>query len=126
ALVDPKHQVEKTPAAPIWSCATATPLHGMCPHPTIKGGPFLGVSATLRALQVLPSPPNKALPATLQAPKTLCTVDTLEAHQKGATVMATSPDGSFVATGGADGLLCLWAVYEQGVELLHTALVHGG
>lgn len=48
-------------------------------------------------------------------PKTLSPLDTLEAHQKGAAVMAASPDGRFMATGGADGLVCLWMVYENQV-----------
>lgn len=48
-------------------------------------------------------------------PKTLLPLDTLEAHQKGAAVMAASPDGRFMATGGADGLVCLWMVYENQV-----------
>ena len=29
--------------------------------------------------------------------------------------MAASPDGRFMATGGADGLVCLWMVYENQV-----------
>lgn len=49
-------------------------------------------------------------------PKTLSPLDTLEAHQKGAAVMAASPDGRFMATGGADGLVCLWMVYENQVR----------
>lgn len=49
-------------------------------------------------------------------PKAMSPLDTLEAHQKGAAVMAASPDGRFMATGGADGLVCLWMVYENQVS----------
>ncbi|CAN0592653.1 unnamed protein product, partial [Ectocarpus sp. 12 AP-2014] len=49
-------------------------------------------------------------------PKALSPLDTLEAHQKGVAVMAASPDGRFMATGGADGLVCLWMVYENKVR----------
>lgn len=49
-------------------------------------------------------------------PKAMSPLDTLEAHQKGAAVMAASPDGRFMATGGADGLVCLWMVYENQVK----------
>jgi WD40 repeat protein len=30
--------------------------------------------------------------------------------------MTASPDGQFIATGGADGLIGLWRVYEQQVR----------
>jgi WD40 repeat protein len=30
--------------------------------------------------------------------------------------MTSSPDGQFIATGGADGLIGLWRVYEQQVR----------
>jgi WD40 repeat protein len=48
--------------------------------------------------------------------RTLEVLDVLEAHQKGASVMTSSPDGQFIATGGADGLIGLWRVYEQQVR----------
>lgn len=66
---------------------------------------------------MLPALPEKGIPSTVDGgePKTLSPLDTLEAHQKGAAVMAASPDGRFMATGGADGLVCLWMVYENQV-----------
>ncbi|CAM9331513.1 unnamed protein product [Ectocarpus sp. 6 AP-2014] len=112
-----------------WVLRTPTPLHGMRPHPQIRHGPFFAVSADMRVLQVLPALPDKGIPSTLAdggEPKALSPLDTLEAHQKGAAVMAASPDGRFMATGGADGLVCLWMVYENQVELLNSALVHAG
>lgn len=67
--------------------------------------------------QVLPALPEKGIHSTVDGgdPKPLSPLDTLEAHQKGAAVMAESPDGRFMATGGADGLVCLWMVYENQV-----------
>lgn len=68
--------------------------------------------------KVLPALPEKGIPSTVVnggEPKALSPLDTLEAHQKGAAVMAASPDGRFMATGGADGLVCLWMVYENQV-----------
>ncbi|CAM9947612.1 unnamed protein product [Ectocarpus sp. 12 AP-2014] len=112
-----------------WVLRTPTPLHGMRPHPQIRHGPFFAVSADMRVLQVLPALPEKGIPSTLAddgEPKALSPLDTLEAHQKGVAVMAASPDGRFMATGGADGLVCLWMVYENQVELLNSALVHAG
>ncbi|CAM9308631.1 unnamed protein product [Ectocarpus sp. 4 AP-2014] len=112
-----------------WVLRTPTPLHGMRPHPQIRHGPFFAVSADMRVLQVLPALPEKGIPSTLAdggEPKALLPLDTLEAHQKGVAVMAASPDGRFMATGGADGLVCLWMVYENQVELLNSALVHAG
>ncbi|CBJ28164.1 conserved unknown protein [Ectocarpus siliculosus] len=112
-----------------WVLRTPTPLHGMRPHPQIRHGPFFAVSADMRVLQVLPALPDKGIPSTLAdggEPKALSPLDTLEAHQKGVAVMAASPDGRFMATGGADGLVCLWMVYENQVELLNSALVHAG
>lgn len=66
---------------------------------------------------MLPALPEKGIPSTVDGgePKHLSPLDTLEAHQKGAAVMAASPDGHFMATGGADGLVCLWMVYENQV-----------
>lgn len=75
--------------------------------------------------QVLPALPEKGIPSTVDGgePKPLSPLDTLEAHQKGAAVMAASPDGRFMATGGADGLVCLWMVYENQVgEKLESSL----
>lgn len=65
----------------------------------------------------MPALPEKGIPSTVDGgePKLLSPLDTLEAHQKGAAVMAASPDGRFMATGGADGLVCLWMVYENQV-----------
>ncbi|CAM9277675.1 unnamed protein product, partial [Laminaria digitata] len=112
----------------LWAFRTPTPLHGMRPHPQIRHGPFFAVSAGMRVLQVLPALPEKGIPSTVDGgePKPLSPLDTLEAHQKGAAVMVASPDGRFMATGGADGLVCLWMVYENQVELLNSALVHAG
>ncbi|CAM9814816.1 unnamed protein product, partial [Discosporangium mesarthrocarpum] len=113
----------------LWAFRTPTPLNSMCPHPKIQQGPFFAVSADRRVLQVLPALPEKGVPSTIDeggVAKPLSPLDTLEAHQKGAAVMAASVDGRFMATGGADGLVCLWAVYEQQVELLNSALVHAG
>lgn len=73
--------------------------------------------------QVLPALPEKGMPSTLDAgqQKLLSPLDTLQAHQKGTAVMAASPDGRFMATGGADGLVCLWMVYENQVGLAFMA-----
>ena len=72
---------------------------------------------TIREAQVLPALPENEIISSLDAgePKLLCPLDTLEAHQKGTAVMSASPDGRFMATGGADGLVCLWMVYENQV-----------
>lgn len=78
---------------------------------------------TTARTQVLPALPDKGIPSTVDGgePKLLSPLDTLEAHQKGAAVMAASPDGRFMATGGADGLVCLWMVYENQVGAVGTA-----
>lgn len=68
---------------------------------------------------MLPALPEKGIPSTVDGsgePKSMSPLDTLEAHQKGAAVMAASPDGRFMATGGADGLVCLWMIYENQVK----------
>lgn len=70
-------------------------------------------------VQVLPALPEKGISSTVDGigePNILSPLDTLEAHQKGAAVMAASPDGRFMATGGADGLVCLWMIYENQVR----------
>lgn len=69
----------------------------------------------IRRPQVLPALPEKGVSTSVRGgePEALYPLDTLEAHQKGAAVMAASPDGRFMATGGADGLVCLWMVYEN-------------
>ncbi|CAN0362423.1 unnamed protein product [Pylaiella littoralis] len=127
--VKSERRARPTRADPLtWVLRTPTPLHGMRPHPQIRHGPFFAVSADMRVLQVLPTLPEKGIPSTVDGgePKAMSPLDTLEAHQKGAAVMAASPDGRFMATGGADGLVCLWMVYENQVELLNSALVHAG
>ncbi|CAM9456895.1 unnamed protein product [Scytosiphon promiscuus] len=127
--VKSERRARPTRADPLtWVLRTPTPLHGMRPHPQIRHGPFFAVSADMRVLQVLPALPEKGIHSTVDGgePKALVPLDTLEAHQKGAAVMAESPDGRFMATGGADGLVCLWMVYENQVELLNSALVHAG
>lgn len=79
---------------------------------------------------MLPALPEKGIPSTVDGgePKQLSPLDTLEAHQKGAAVMAASPDGRFMATGGADGLVCLWMVYENqvGGQIEVSILFHNG
>lgn len=66
----------------------------------------------------MPALPEKGIPSTVDGaePKALFPLDTLEAHHKGAVVIAASPDGQLMATGGADGLVCLWMVYENQVK----------
>jgi WD40 repeat protein len=108
-----------------WSFSTTKPLHGMCLHPIISSGPFFAVSAERCALLVLPALPEKALGSREDRPP-LDFLDALEAHDKSTTALSASIDGKFIATGGADGLVVLWRVYEQHVELLHTTRSHSG
>lgn len=77
--------------------------------------------------KVLPALPEEGIPSTVDGaePRHMSPLDTLEAHQKGAAVMAASPDGRFMATGGADGLVCLWMVYENQVGPTKAAAFGG-
>lgn len=99
-------------------------LEDMCPPPSrsiyLQRAEHLITSLCVHCReQVLPALPEKGISSTVDGsgePKPLSPLDTLEAHQKGAAVMAASPDGRFMATGGADGLVCLWMIYESQVR----------